>query len=89
VSERKPYVRARSDTHTVTYYHSQIVVSTAIPAAETSDGTEGWVREEWFYCTHNHPTRGEADSCGSRARNSYNRFHRKPDWMTTEGPRYH
>lgn len=59
----------RSDTaaHTVTFWHGTLKLSRPVPAAESSNGEEGWWTEEHASCPHNHTSREAADLCSDAA----------------------
>lgn len=63
--------RVRAESHTVTYWHAELTVSTPVlkPAGtpgNTSAVDEVWSQQESVKCPHNHPTPEAAERCARK-----------------------
>jgi hypothetical protein len=59
-------------SHTVTYWHARITISTPVP-----DESGAWYVEH-FHCPHSHTENGAAEVCAAKAERYAERHHRAP-----------
>jgi hypothetical protein len=72
------YTKADARPVERTFYNGHLKVGRPIPAAESSDGKEGWWSDERFTCPHDHESREAATMCAVRAEGYVLRHGRVP-----------